>query len=58
MAYRRNASPAIEPEESSRIPEKSVFYQRVVPALLIAMTVLTVVLILFAAAVLLGIVRF
>ncbi len=42
----------------SRAPKNSVLYEKVVPALLIAMGVLTVLLILFAAGVLLGIIHF
>lgn len=42
----------------SRIPENSVLFEKVIPALLVTMGVLTVVLILFAAGVLLGIVQF
>ncbi len=42
----------------SHIPENSTFFEKIVPALLIFMGVLTVVLILFAAGVLLGIVHF
>lgn len=42
----------------SRVPEDSVFYNRVVPILLAGMAVLTVVLILVAAGVLLGFVPF
>lgn len=42
----------------SRVPEDSVFYNRVVPILLAGMAVLTIVLILVAAGVLLGFVPF
>lgn len=42
----------------SHMPEDSTFFERVIPALLIFMGILTVALILFAAGVLLGIVRF
>ena len=42
----------------SRMPENSVLFERIVPAALVFMGVLTVVLILFAAGVLLGIVQF
>ena len=38
----------------SRAPKNSVMYEKIVPALLIAMGVLTVILIGFAAALLLG----
>ena len=42
----------------SHAPENSVLFERVVPALLIGMGVITVLLILFAAGVLLGIIHF
>lgn len=42
----------------SHMPEDSAFFEKVVPALLILMGVLTAVLILFAAGVLLGIIHF
>lgn len=42
----------------SHMPKDSTFFEKVIPALLIFMGVLTVVLILFAAGVLLGIIRF
>ena len=45
-------------KSTSRLPEKSVFFDRVVPALLAAMAILTVFLILFAGGVLLGFVKF
>ena len=44
--------------DKSHIPESSVLFEKIVPALLIFMGVLTVALILFAAAVLLGIIHF
>ncbi len=47
-----------EQRNSARIDSDSVFYNRVVPALLIGMGVIMVVLILFALGVLLGIVPF
>jgi hypothetical protein len=42
----------------SHAPENSTLFERVIPVLLVAMGVLTVLLILFAAGVLLGIVHF
>jgi hypothetical protein len=42
----------------SHMPENSLFYEKVVPILLVVMGIITTVLILFAAGVLLGIVRF
>jgi hypothetical protein len=42
----------------SRMPENSVLFERIVPAALVFMGILTVILILFAAGVLLGIIQF
>ena len=42
----------------SRTPKNSMLFEKVVPVLLIAMGVLTVVLILFAAGVLMGLIHF
>ena len=42
----------------SRMPENSVLFEKIVPAALALMGILTVVLILFAAGVLLGIIQF
>jgi hypothetical protein len=42
----------------SRTPSGSILFEKVVPALLILMGIITVLLILFAAGVLLGIVHF
>jgi hypothetical protein len=42
----------------SHAPQNSVLFEKLIPALLIGMGILTVILILFAAGVLLGIVRF
>lgn len=42
----------------SHMPENSVLFEKIVPAALVIMGVLTAVLILFAAGVLLGIVQF
>ena len=44
--------------DTSLAPEKSVLFEKIIPALLILMGVITVLLILFAAGVLLGIVHF
>ncbi len=40
------------------MPEGSVFYEKVVPVLLIGMAVLTVIFVLFAAGILLGFIPF
>lgn len=42
----------------SRMPENSVFYEKLVPVLLILMALIMVVLILFAVGVLIGVVPF
>ena len=42
----------------SHIPQNSILFEKIVPALLILMGIITVGLILFAAGVLLGIVQF
>jgi len=42
----------------SHMPENSVLFERIIPAALIFMGILTAVLILFAAGVLLGIIQF
>ena len=47
-----------ELRQKSHMPENSVFYEKVIPVLLIGMAVFTVVLILFSAGVLLGLVNF
>jgi len=43
---------------SSHMPDDSVFYEKIVPALLVVLGAVTVVLVIFAACVLFGIVRF
>ena len=47
-----------KPRQRSRIPEGSPFFEKVVPALLIFMAVVTVGLILFALGILLGLISF
>jgi hypothetical protein len=44
--------------DASRMPENSVFFDKIVPVVLIGLAVVTVVVILIAAGVLLGIVPF
>ena len=44
-------------DKKSRMPGNSLIFERVVPALLILMGILTLVLILFAAGVLLGLIH-
>ncbi len=50
-----NPSRATSP---SRLPQRSLLFEKIVPASLVVLGLLTVALILFAAAVLLGLVRF
>lgn len=50
--------PKRTPNNKSRMPENSVIFDKVIPAVLVFMGILTVILILFAAGVLLGIVQF
>jgi hypothetical protein len=58
MPTQSSASTPNRKTDRSHAPENSVFFDRVVPVLLIAMGILTVFLILFAAGVLLGIIHF
>jgi len=53
-----NVSKRPHANNKSRMPENSVLFEKVIPASLVFMGVLTVILILFAAGVLLGIVQF
>jgi len=46
------------PKGANRMPDDSTFYEKVVPALLIGLGALTVILILVALGVLLGVVKF
>jgi hypothetical protein len=46
------------PTSKSRIPRNSMLFEKIVPIVLIIMGILTVVLILFAAGVLLGVIHF
>lgn len=58
MAKTDPESRKIVSKQQSRIPKDSVLFEKVVPALLVGMAVLTVVLIFFAAGILLGIINF
>ena len=44
--------------DRSRAPDHSVVFEKIIPALLILMGIVTVVLILFAAGILMGIIHF
>jgi hypothetical protein len=44
--------------KKSHMPENSLMFEKVIPALMILMGILTIVLILFAAGLLLGIIHF
>jgi len=48
----------IVPRSKSRMPENSVFFEKIIPVVLVIMGVVTIGLILFAAGVLLGFVSF
>ncbi len=54
----QGAEPAHRPRRPSmaRMPQGSVFYERIVPILLVTMGVVTLLLILFAVGVLLGVI--
>jgi len=58
MAKTERTSRKIVSKSQSHIPKNSVFYEKVVPALLVGMAVLMVLLILLAAGILLGFVQF
>lgn len=45
-------------KRKSRMPENSLFFEKAVPAILIALGIITFVLILFAAGVLLGLISY
>ena len=54
-----NATPKrIPPNNKSRMPRNSIFFEKMVPILLTGMGILAAVLILFALGVLLGFIRF
>ena len=58
MKNKKQDSRRIVSRDQSRIDKNSVFFEKVVPVLLIAMAALTALLILFAIGVLVGIVKF
>jgi len=49
--------PSDKPVGSSRMPENSMFYDRIIPAVLIILGVTTVAMILFALGILTGLIR-
>jgi hypothetical protein len=53
-----NSSAPAPKTDRSRAPENSMLFEKIIPALLIVMGVITVALILFAAGVLMGIIHF
>jgi hypothetical protein len=55
---REHADQSTIPGKASRIPEDSILYTRIIPAMLVVMGILMVVLILFAAGVIVGLVKF
>jgi hypothetical protein len=54
----RAMPPSSHPASKSHVPQNSFVFEKVVPALLIGLGILMTVLILFALAVLLGLIRF
>jgi hypothetical protein len=56
----READMAVQPKANSKshIPQNSILFEKIVPVLLILLGIITAGLMLFAAGVLLGIVRF
>jgi hypothetical protein len=58
MSEKGRASTNSKPRKSSRMPENSALFEKVVPTLLVVMAVVTVGLILFALGVLVGLVSF
>jgi len=48
----------IKDNKKSHMPENSLFYEKIIPALMIMMGIITLALIIFAAGVLLGFVKF
>ncbi len=58
MEEKERAEPRKTARNPSRMPANSVFYNKVVPALLVIMGVVMVAMILFAAAVIAGLIKF
>jgi hypothetical protein len=58
MQDRKTMPTTSRPASKSRVPERSLFFEKIVPVSLIALGVITAVLILFALGVLLGLIRF
>lgn len=46
------------PRKRSRMPQGSLLFEKVIPILLVVMAILMVLLVLFAAGVLMGVIRF
>ena len=58
MAKTEHSTRKIVSKKQSHIPKGSVLFEKIVPMLLIGMAVLTVLLILVAAGIVLGVIRF
>ncbi len=58
MVDKEKAEPRKSARNPSRMPENSVFYNKVVPALLVILGILMVAMVLFAAAVIMGLIKF
>ena len=58
MGDTKKTTPRNANQNKSRMPEDSVFYEKVIPALLIGMAIITVVFILIALGILFGLVPY
>ena len=54
----KNAPNRSRPNSKSRMPENSIFFEKMIPALLVVMGSLMVILTLFAIGVLVGLIQF
>ena len=58
MGDTKKTTPRNADQNKSRMPDDSVFYEKVIPALLIGMAIITVVFILIALDIMLGLVPY
>ncbi len=58
MAKTERSGRNIVSQDQSHIPKNSIFFEKIIPALLVGMAVLMVVLIIFAAGILFGLIQF
>ena len=54
----KNTPTQSRPNNKSRMPENSIFFEKMIPALLVVMGSLMIILILFATGVLVGLIQF